>query len=351
MHDLSDRTRERAVNQSDVLAGLRGRSLLKDTDLSKQEFLGLLDLAERLRQEKQSGTEDKTLEGRNIALIFEKSSTSTRSAFEVACHDQGAHVTYMGPGETQLGHKETVKDTARVLARMYDGIEFRGFAQHDVELLAQFSGVPVWNGLTDQWHPTQLLADMLTIREHTTKPLERVALCYVGDARNNTANSLLCASALLGIDVRIAAPLSLQPSEEVQRTARRLAEYSDARILITDDAREAVGDADFIYTDVWVSMGEPTSTWAERITLLLPYQVNADLVTAAKNPNVRFLHCLPALHNTDTDVGAELNEKYGISALEVTDEVFESTTSIVFDEAENRLHTIKAVMVATLAGD
>ena len=338
------------MKKSEILSGLRGRSLLRDVDLTKEEFIGLLDLGERLRREKWSATEKKFLKGKNIALIFEKSSTRTRSAFEVASHDQGAHVTYMGPGETQLGHKETVKDTARVLGRMYDGIEFRGFAHHDVELLAEFSGVPVWNGLTDQWHPTQLLADMLTIRDHTTKPLEQVALTYVGDARNNTANSLLCVGALLGMDVRIGAPVGLQPSEEVQLIARRLAEFSDARILITEYAQEAVANTDFIYTDVWVSMGEPTDSWAERIKLLLPYQVNEDLVKASKNPDVRFLHCLPALHNTDTDVGAELNKKYGVSALEVTDEVFESKTSIVFDQAENRLHTIKAVMVATLAG-
>jgi len=337
------------VKSAGALVGLRGRSLTKDTDLTKEEFVALLDLAEELRSEKRTGTEVQELSGKNVALIFEKTSTRTRSAFEVAACDQGAHVTYMGPGETQLGHKETVKDTARVLGRMYDGIEFRGFAQHDVESLARFSGVPVWNGLTDQWHPTQLLADALTIRDHADKPLERVAICYVGDARNNTANSLLCAGALLGMDVRIAAPPSLQPSDEVQRTARRLAEYSDARISITEDPVAAVKGADFIYTDVWVSMGEPADTWAQRIELLLAYQVNDALMRAARNPDVRFLHCLPALHNTDTDVGAELNAKYGVSALEVTDEVFESKASIVFDQAENRLHTIKAVMVATMA--
>jgi ornithine carbamoyltransferase len=338
------------MKNTDITNGLRGRSLLKDTDLTKEEFIGLLDLSDRLRREKWSGTEKKLLKGKNIALIFEKSSTRTRSAFEVGAHDQGAHVTYMGPGETQLGHKETVKDTARVLGRMYDGIEFRGFAHHDVELLAEFAGVPVWNGLTDQWHPTQLLADMLTIRDHTLKPLEQVTLTYVGDARNNTANSLLCVGALLGMDVRIGAPKSLQPTEEVQQIARRLAEYSDARILITENAQDAVANTDFIYTDVWVSMGEPTDSWAERIKLLLPYQVNEELIKASKSPDVRFLHCLPALHNTNTDLGAELDKKYGVKALEVTDEVFESKTSIVFDQAENRLHTIKAIMVATLAG-
>jgi ornithine carbamoyltransferase len=338
------------MKKSDVTTGLRGRSLLRDADLTKEEFIGLLDLSDRLRREKWSGTEKKLLKGKNIALIFEKASTRTRSAFEVGAHDQGASTTYMGPGETQLGHKETVKDTARVLGRMFDGIEFRGFAHHDVELLAEFSGVPVWNGLTDEWHPTQLLADILTVRDHTIKPLEQVALTYVGDARNNTANSVLCVGALLGMDVRIGAPAELQPSSDVQLLAKKLAEYSDARILITDNPEEAVANTDFIYTDVWVSMGEPTDSWADRIKLLLPFQVNEALVKASRNPDVRFLHCLPALHNTDTDLGAELDKKYGVSALEVTDEVFESKTSIVFDQAENRLHTIKAIMVATLAG-
>jgi ornithine carbamoyltransferase len=338
------------VKRPDAITTLRGRSLLRDVDLTREEFLGLLDLSEQLRHEKRAGTEKKTLKGKNIALIFEKSSTRTRSAFEVASHDQGAHVTYMGPGETQLGHKETVKDTARVLGRMYDGIEFRGFAHHDVELLAEFSGVPVWNGLTDMWHPTQLLADMLTIRDHTTKPLDQVALTYVGDARNNTANSLLCVGAMLGLDVRIGAPASLQPTPDVQRIAKEASQHSDPKVLITEDAEEAVANTDFIYTDVWVSMGEPTDSWAERIKLLLPYQVNANLMKASNNPDVRFLHCLPALHNAGTDVGAELSKKYGVDALEVTNEVFESNASIVFDQAENRLHTIKAILVATLAG-
>jgi ornithine carbamoyltransferase len=322
---------------------------LRDVDLTREEFIGLLDLSERLRFARRSATEKKTLKGKNIALIFEKSSTRTRSAFEVASHDQGAHVTYMGPGETQLGHKETVKDTARVLGRMYDGIEFRGFAHHDVEVLAEFSGVPVWNGLTDLWHPTQLLADMLTIRDHAAKPFEQVVLTYVGDARNNTANSLLCVGAMLGLDVRIGAPAALQPIEEVQLIAKTVS-ATEAEILITEDADEAVANADFIYTDVWVSMGEPTDSWAERIKLLLPYQVNANLMRATNNPDVRFLHCLPALHNTGTDVGVDLSKKYGVDALEVTDEVFESKASIVFDQAENRLHTIKSILVATLAG-
>ena len=334
----------------DVVGALKGRSLLRDVDLTKEEFIGLLDLSDQLRHEKWSATEQQTLKDKNIALIFEKSSTRTRSAFEVAAHDQGAHVTYMGPGETQLGYKETVKDTARVLGRMYDGIEFRGFAHHDVEMLAEFSGVPVWNGLTDLWHPTQLLADVLTIRDHATKPLEEVALTYVGDARNNTANSLLCVGAMLGLDVRIGAPTALQPTEEVQLIAKQMAAHSDARILITDDAEEAALNTDFIYTDVWVSMGEPMDSWNERIKLLLAYQVNGNLMKASKNPDVRFLHCLPALHNTDTDVSANLNKLYGVNALEVTDEVFESKASIVFDQAENRLHTIKSILVATLAG-
>jgi ornithine carbamoyltransferase len=333
-----------------ALAALKGRSLLKDVDLTPAEFLGLLQLSEQLRHEKRSGTEKEKLKGQNIALLFEKSSTRTRSAFEVAAHDQGAHVTYMGPGETQLGHKETVKDTARVLGRMYDGIEFRGFAHHDVELLSEFSGVPVWNGLTDLWHPTQLLADMLTIRDHSAKPFEDVSLTYVGDARNNTANSLLCVGAMLGLDVRIGAPVALQPTKAVQLIAEELSAHSRTRVLITEDVDEAVADTDFIYTDVWVSMGEPTDSWSERIKALLPYQVNANLVKASNNPDVRFMHCLPALHNTETDVGAELAKKYGVEALEVTDEVFESSASIVFDQAENRLHTIKAILVATLAG-
>lgn len=338
------------MKDSKIIEGLKGRSLLRDIDLKKEEFLALLNLAEILRKEKKTDTEKKRLKGKNIAIIFEKSSTRTRSSFEVGGHDQGAHVTYMGPGDSHMGRQETIKDTARVLGRMYDGIEFRGFAHHDVELLAEFSGVPVWNGLTDEWHPTQLLADILTIRDHSSKRLERVALTYVGDARNNTASSLLCVGALMGMDVRIAAPLSLQPSEDVRLIAKRLAQYSDAKISITENPHDAVAETDFIYTDVWVSMGEPTDSWAERIKLLLPYQVNEQLVQASKNPDVRFLHCLPALHNTDTDIGKELNKKYGVSALEVTDEVFESATSIVFDQAENRLHTIKAVMVATLAG-
>jgi ornithine carbamoyltransferase len=336
------------MSKQKYLKDLKGRSLLKDTDLSKEEFLALVDLAGLLRQEKWTDTEKKQLKGRNIALIFEKTSTRTRSAFEVGAHDQGAHVTYMGPDETQLGHKESVKDTARVLGRMFDGIEFRGFAHADVEKLAEFAGVPVWNGLTDEWHPTQLLADVMTILDHSTKPIEQVALCYVGDARNNTANSILVVGALLGMDIRIGAPGALQPSAEVQGIARQLAEHSKARITITESPSEAVDGADFVYTDVWLSMGEPKAAWGERIEQLLPYQVNAGLLASSGNPDVKFLHCLPALHNTETEVGAELAATYGVSALEVTTEVFESSASIVFDQAENRVHTIKALMVATL---
>jgi ornithine carbamoyltransferase len=332
------------------LKNLKGRSLLKDTDLTKEEFLALVDLAVVLRQEKWTGVEKKRLKGKNVALIFEKTSTRTRSAFEVGAYDQGARVTFMGPGETQLGKKESVKDTARVLGRMYDGIEFRGFAHKDVETLAEFAGVPVWNGLTDEWHPTQLLADIMTIRDHTTKPIEKVVLAYVGDARNNTANSILVVAALLGMEIRIGAPGALQPSEGVQHIARSLGEHSNARITITESASEAVEGADFIYTDVWLSMGEPEEAWGSRIEQLLPYQVNAALLESSRNPDVKFLHCLPALHNCETHIGEELSKIYGVSALEVTDEVFESRASIVFDQAENRLHTIKALMVATLAG-
>ena len=334
--------------KSNVLKNLRGRSLLADADLTKDEFLALVGLAAQLREEKLEGVEKKRLKGKNVALIFEKTSTRTRSAFEVGANDQGAQVTYMGPGETQLGKKESVKDTARVLGRMYDGIEFRGFAHRDVEVLARHAGVPVWNGLTDQWHPTQPLADVLTMLDHTDKPLERIALAYVGDARNNTANSLLVAATLLGMDVRLGAPGALQPSEEVQTLARRLASYSDARITVTESPSEAVEGADFVYTDVWLSMGEPKEAWGERIEQLLPYQVNAALLAQSTNPDVKFLHCLPALHNTETEIGAELAATYGVSALEVTSEVFESDASIVFDQAENRLHTIKALLVATL---
>ncbi|MHB1251685.1 MAG: ornithine carbamoyltransferase [Acidimicrobiales bacterium] len=330
---------------------LKGRSLLRDADLEPEEFLSLLELAEELRDEKRRNNEYRRLTGRSIALIFEKTSTRTRSAFEVAAYDQGAHVTFMGPGETQLGHKETIRDTARVLSRMYDGIEFRGFAHADVEELSRAASVPVWNGLTDQWHPTQLLADVMTISDHARKPLTDVTLCYVGDARNNTANSLLVVAAMLGLDVRVAAPETLLPSLRVRALASGLANSSGARVMVTSDLDAAVLGADFLYTDVWVSMGEPIETWAERIKELLTYQVNAELLRRTANPDVRVLHCLPALHNADTELGAQLATTYGVSALEITNDVFESEASLVFDQAENRLHTIKALMVATLIGE
>jgi len=327
---------------------LRGRSLLKEIDLTAEEFLYLIDLAAQLRMERHMGQRTSKLLGRNIALIFEKASTRTRCAFESAAHDEGAHVTYLGPGESQLGVKESVKDTARVLGRMFDGIEYRGSAQEAVETLAAYSGVPVWNGLTDDWHPTQMLADILTMREHAHKPLAGVSCCYLGDGRNNTANSLLVTGALLGMDVRICAPRALQPSAAVQDIARRLAAGSGARLAVTAEAGPAVAGADYLYTDVWVSMGEPEDRWDERIGLLLPYQVNQKLMAATGNPAVKFMHCLPALHNRETAVGARLHERRGLDALEVTEEVFESPASIVFDQAENRLHTIKALMVATI---
>jgi ornithine carbamoyltransferase len=327
---------------------LHGRSFLKEVDFTKEEFTYLVDLAAQLREAKRSGSEAQRLVGRNIALIFEKTSTRTRSAFEVGAHDQGAHVTFLGPEESQLGHKESMKDTARVLGRMFDGIEYRGFAQDNIEILARYAGVPVWNGLTDEWHPTQMLADVLTMRDHSARPFEEVAYCYLGDARNNTANSLLVTGALLGADVRLAAPEALLPTTEVREIAERLATTSGARLMLTTDQHEAVAGVDFLYTDVWLSMGEPEEKWAERIELLLPYQVNAELLKATGNPSVKVLHCLPALHNRETEVGETIFEKYGLGALEVTQEVFESDASIVFDQAENRLHTIKAVMVATL---
>jgi ornithine carbamoyltransferase len=329
---------------------LRGRSLLKEVDFTKEEFTYLVDLGEQLRTEKRSGTELQKLAGRNVALIFEKNSTRTRSAFEVGAHDQGAHVTYLGPEESQLGHKESMKDTARVLGRMFDGIEYRGFAQEKIEILARYAGVPVWNGLTDQWHPTQMLADVLTMRDHSVRPFEEVSYCYLGDARNNTANSLLVTGALLGADVRLAAPVALWPSPEVHDIADRLAATSGARVTVTADVHEGVKDVDFLYTDVWLSMGEPEERWAERIEELLPYQVNGALLKATGNAAVKFLHCLPALHNRETEIGETIFDKWGLDALEVTEEVFESDASVVFDQAENRLHTIKGVMIATLAG-
>ena len=327
---------------------LQGRSLLKETDLTSEEFGYLVELASQVRQQKRDGIAPTRLVGRSIALIFEKTSTRTRCAFEVAAHDEGAHVTYLGPAESQLGRKESMKDTARVLGRMFDGIEFRGSAHEAVETLGAHAGVPVWNGLTDSWHPTQMLADMLTMRDHASTPLDRVSYCYLGDSRNNTANSLLVTGALLGMDVRICAPEPLWPSADVQATARALAAGSGASVTVTADVTAAVAGADFLYTDVWLSMGEPAEQWDQRIDLLLPYQVNADLMAATGNPAVKFMHCLPALHNTDTEIGAKIYASRGLAALEVTEEVFESPASVVFDQAENRMHTIKALMVATI---
>ena len=327
---------------------LHGRNLLKVTDLNAEEFLYLVDLSGRLREKKRRGVTGRRLAGRNIALIFEKTSTRTRSAFEVAAHDEGGHVTYLGPGESQLGHKESVKDTARVLGRMFDGIEYRGFTQEAMDTLGEFAGVPVWNGLTDTWHPTQMLADILTMTDHCDKPLAEVAFCYLGDGRNNTANSLLVTGAMLGMDVRICAPAALQPAPEIRDIAAGLAAGSGARLLVTQDVDAGVAGVDFVYTDVWLSLGEPEDQWGARIDQLLPYQVNAAVLKATGNPAVKFLHCLPALHNRDTEIGQRIYAKRGLDALEVTDEVFESPASVVFDQAENRMHTIRALMVATM---
>jgi ornithine carbamoyltransferase len=327
---------------------LRGRSLLKETDLNADEFLFLVDLARQLRADKRQGVTGQRLAGRNIALIFEKTSTRTRSAFEVAAHDEGGHVTYLGPGESQLGHKESVKDTARVLGRMFDGIEYRGFTQEAMDTLGQYAGVPVWNGLTDTWHPTQMLADILTMTDHCSKPLAEMSFCYLGDGRNNTANSLLVTGATLGMDARICAPAALQPSQEVRGIADGLAAGSGARLLVTADVDTAVAGVDFVCTDVWLSLGEPEDKWGSRIDQLLPYQVNSGVLKATSNPDVKFMHCLPALHDRSTEVGQQIYTKRGLDALEVTDEVFESPASVVFDEAANRMPTIKALMIATL---
>ena len=327
---------------------LHGRSLLKETDLTAEEFLYLIDLGGQLAVAKHLGQRSARLAGRSIALIFEKASTRTRSAFEVGAHDEGGHVTYLGPQDSHLGHKESVKDAARVLGRMFDGIEFRGFAQESAEILGAFAGVPVWNGLTDQWHPTQMLADILTMREHAGKPLGQVSYCYLGDGRNNTANSLLVTGALLGLDVRICAPDELWPEPAVRDIARSLAAGSGARLTVTADSAAAVRGADFLYTDVWLSMGEPEENWDKRLDQLIPYQVNAAMMAATGNPDVKFLHCLPALHNRDTEIGQHVLAPRGLDGLEVTEEVFESPASVVFDQAENRLHTIKALMVATI---
>ena len=327
---------------------LRNRSFLKLLDFTPKEIQYLLDLAADLKKAKYTGTEQPTLKGKNIALIFEKTSTRTRCAFEVAAYDQGAHVTYLGPTGSQIGIKETMKDTARVLGRMYDGIEYRGFAQTTVEELAEYAGVPVWNGLTNEFHPTQILTDFLTMREHVDKPLSQVRYAYLGDARFNMGNSLLVGGAKMGMDVRIVAPKALQPAAELVAQCREIAKETGARITITDDVDAGVKDCDFLYTDVWVSMGEPDAVWKERIDLLKPYQVNASLMARTGNPACKFMHCLPAYHNRDTKVGEDVYQKFGLDGVEVTEEVFEGPNSIVFDEAENRMHTIKAVMVATL---
>jgi ornithine carbamoyltransferase len=329
---------------------LRNRSFLKELDFTPAEWRFLLRLSAELKTAKYAGTEEPRLLGRNIALIFEKTSTRTRCAFEVAAHDQGAHVTFLDPSASQLGHKESIADTARVLGRFYDGLEYRGYEQEHVETLAHYAGVPVWNGLSDEWHPTQTLCDLLTMREHTVKHDNEVAFAFLGDARNNMGNSLLVAGAMMGMDVRMVAPSSRWNHDDVVKEARRIAELTGARITHTDDVTEGVRGADFVYTDVWLSMGEPKEKWDERITLLRPYQVTMDVLRSTGNPAVKFMHCLPAFHDRRTRVGEDIFEHTGLDALEVTDEVFESPYSIVFDQAENRMHTIKAVMVATLGG-
>ncbi len=327
---------------------LRNRSFLKELDFTPTEWRFLLDLAADLKRAKYAGTEVPRLTGKNIALIFEKTSTRTRCAFEVAAHDQGAHVTYLDPTGSQLGHKESIEDTARVLGRYYDGIEYRGFGQDGVETLAHYAGVPVWNGLTNEWHPTQTLCDILTMREHSAKNDQEIAFAYCGDARNNMGNSLLVAGAMMGMDVRMVAPKERWNHEEVIKEARRIAESTGARITHTEDMGDGVRDVDFLYTDVWLSMGEPKDMWNERIAQLSPYQITMDVIRATGSPAVKFMHCLPAFHDRHTKVGQDIYEQTGMDALEVTDEVFESAHSIVFDQAENRMHTIKAVMVATL---
>jgi ornithine carbamoyltransferase len=327
---------------------LKGRSFLKLMDFSKREIAYLLDLARDLKRAKYAGTEVQQLCGKNIALIFAKASTRTRCAFEVAAYDQGAHVTYLDPAGSHLGKKESVKDTARVLGRMYDAIEYRGDAQEVVEELAEFAGVPVYNGLTDEFHPTQMLADLMTMREYTPQPWHDFSYAYVGDARSNMGNSLMIAGVLMGMDVRIGAPRHLWPNDELLEYAREMEKQNGGKLTLTEDPKEAVEGAQYIHTDVWVSMGEPDEVWADRIELLKPYQVNAGLMAASGNPRVRFMHCLPAFHNLETQVGRDIHEKFGMESLEVTGDVFESDAAIQFEQAENRVHTIKAVMVATL---
>jgi ornithine carbamoyltransferase len=330
------------------MTNFKDRHFLKLLDFSGDEIRSLLDLSAELKAAKKAGTEKQYLAGKNIALIFEKASTRTRCAFEAAAYDQGAHVTYIGPSGSHIGQKETMKDTARVLGRMYDGIEYRGFGQVRVEELAEYAGVPVWNGLTDEYHPTQGLADLLTMVEHCDKPLNEMAFCYLGDARNNMGNTLLVAAAKLGMDVRLCAPKSCWPEGGLVDQCRDIAPQTGAKLTLTEDVPAAVKGVDFLETDVWVSMGEPPEKWQERVNLLKPYQVNAAIVDATGNPDVKFLHCLPAFHNRDTAMGEDIFQRFGLDGMEVTEEVFESERSVVWDEAENRLHTIKAVMVATL---
>jgi len=327
---------------------IRNRNFVKLLDFTPKEMKFMLDLAVDLKKAKYAGTEQQKLTGKNIALIFEKASTRTRCAFQAAAYDQGASITYLGPSGSQMGKKETMKDTARVLGRMYDGIEYRGFGQEIVEELGKYAGVPVWNGLTTEFHPTQVMADFLTMMEHVDKPLHKVAFAYCGDARNNMGNSLMVGAAMMGMDFRAVAPKAYWPDEKLVETCREIAKETGATITLTEKVEEGVRDVDYLYTDVWVSMGEPDEVWEERIRLLLPYQVNMDMVKKTGNPKVKFLHCLPAFHNRNTIIGEEIYRKYGIEAMEVSDEVFESEHSVVFDEAENRLHTIKAIMVATL---
>lgn len=327
---------------------LRNRNFLKLLDFTPKEIQYMLDLARDLKRAKYAGCEQQKLKGKNIALIFEKTSTRTRCAFEVAAHDQGAHVTYLGPTGSQIGVKESMKDTARVLGRMFDGIEYRGFEQKIVEELAEYAGVPVWNGLTNEFHPTQILADFLTMSEHTDKPLHKVSYAYLGDARYNMGNSLMVGGVKMGMDVRIVAPKELQPSADLIATCQEIAKETGATLTVTDNVEQGVKGCDFLYTDVWVSMGEPAEVWAERIKLLKPYQVNKEVMAKTGNPKCKFMHCLPAYHNLETQVGRDVYKQFGIDGVEVTEDVFESENSIVFDEAENRMHTIKAVMVATL---
>nr|NQU90978.1 ornithine carbamoyltransferase [Bacteroidota bacterium] len=327
---------------------LRNRNFLKLLDFTPQEIKFLLDLSDDLKKAKYAGTEQHRLNGKNIVLLFAKDSTRTRCAFEVAALDQGAHVTYLGPAGSQMGKKESMKDTARVLGRMYDGIEYRGFGQEIVEELGKYAGVPVWNGLTNEYHPTQVLADFMTMQEHSDKPLAKMAFAYLGDARNNMGNSLMVGAAKMGMDFRAVAPKELHPSGDLIETCREIARTTGATITVTDSVEEGVKGVDFLYTDVWVSMGEPEEEWARRINMMKPYQVNMEMISMTGNPNVKFMHCLPAFHNRETTVGEDIFRKFGIPSMEVTEDVFESGHSIVFDEAENRLHTIKAVMVATL---